>query len=115
MDDSVLVRGFERLSDLLPDRQRFFERNRPLSSNPIRKRLTFNELEDERALFQSIDRADMRMIQRGKELCLAFETCEPLGIRCECIVQNFDRNVPLKTHIASAVHFPHTTLANQRG
>ena len=47
MNDSLFVRRFERLRDLLRDRQRFVDRNRPLR-NSIRKRWTLHEFEHER-------------------------------------------------------------------
>ena len=48
MNDAVLVRGFERLGDLLRDRQRLVERNRPLR-DAVGERRSLDQLHHERA------------------------------------------------------------------
>ena len=47
MDDPLLVRRFERLGDLLRDRQRFVERHRALR-DPIGERRTLDQLQHQR-------------------------------------------------------------------
>ena len=47
MDDAVLVRGLERVGDLLRDRQRFIERNRSVPY-PVRERRPLDQLQHER-------------------------------------------------------------------
>ena len=89
MDDALLVRGFERLGDLPRDRERLGHWHRP-SLNAIRKRLAFHELENERAhgrgdsnvgVFDAVNRADVRMIERRQHARFAFEAGEAFGMR----------------------------------
>ena len=47
MDDPLLVRGFERLGDLLRDRQRLVERDRA-ARDPLRQILALDEFHHER-------------------------------------------------------------------
>ena len=47
MDDSGLMRGFKRLSDLLGNRQRLIQRDRPLG-DPVGEGRPLNELKDQR-------------------------------------------------------------------
>ena len=66
MDDSLLVRRFKRLRDLLRDRQRFVERNRS-TRDALREILAFDEFHHEGlhavGIFQPVDGRDVRMIQ----------------------------------------------------
>ena len=84
MDDPLLVRRFERVGDLSRDRQRFVERNRA-ASNPHRQIVAFDELHDEgvhaAAIFESVDRRDVRMIERGEDLRFALKAREAIGDR----------------------------------
>ena len=47
MDDPLFVRGFERLGDLLRDRQRLVERDRP-ARDPLREIVAFDQFHHER-------------------------------------------------------------------
>ena len=62
----LLVRGFERVRDLLRDRQRFVERNRA-ARDPLRQIVALDEFHHEgvhaRRLLEAVDRGDVRMIQ----------------------------------------------------
>ena len=83
MDDAALVRGFEGLGDLLRDRQRLVERDRP-ARDALRQIVAFDEFHherrDARALFEPVDRGDVRMIQRGEHFGFALKTCEPIVV-----------------------------------
>ena len=65
VDDSLLVRGFERLGDLFRDRERFIEWNRALRDS-IGKRGTFDQFEHQRrraiALLEPVNRGNVRMV-----------------------------------------------------
>ena len=59
MDDALLVRGFERVGDLLRDRQRFVERDRA-ARDPLRQILALDQFHHERActpadFFEAVD------------------------------------------------------------
>ena len=81
MDDALLVRGFERLRNLLRDRQRLLDRDRA-ARNALRQIVALDEFHherrDARALFESVDGGDVRMIQRGEDFGFALKTCEPI-------------------------------------
>ena len=66
MDDAAFVRGLECLRDLRGDRQGVAQRHGAFGE-PIRERRSLDELEDERRhaidIFESVDRADVRMIE----------------------------------------------------
>ena len=66
MDDPLVVRRFERLGDLLRDRQRLVERDRA-ARDPLRQILAFDQLHDERAhpadFFKTMDVRDVRVVQ----------------------------------------------------
>ena len=83
MDDPLLVRRFERLGDLLRDRQRFVERDRA-ARDSLREILALDQFHDERAhtagFFEAVDVRDVRMVQRGERLRFACEPREPIGI-----------------------------------
>ena len=59
--------------------------------------LAFDELEHEAAdavgLLQSVDGADVRMVQRGQHTRLAFESCEPLRVRQEGVGDDLDGDI----------------------
>ena len=77
MDDSVLVRGLQRLGDLRRDRQRLVERHRA-RRNSIRERRPFHELQHERGdavgVFEAVNGRDVRMVERCEEFALRAET-----------------------------------------
>ena len=83
MDDPLLVRGFERLRDLLRDGQGFVERQGS-ARDALRQIVTFDELHHERghapAFFEAVDRGDVRMIQGREHFRFALKTREPIGI-----------------------------------
>ena len=76
MDDSLLMRSFEGVGDLLRDRQRLIDRNRPLR-DPICQRRPLDEFHHQRdcagAPFQAVDVGDVRMIQRREDFRFALE------------------------------------------
>jgi hypothetical protein len=125
---SVMLAGFrsrwmmpaswalERVRDLLRDRQRFVGRDRA-QRDPIGQRRAFHELQHQRAhavrFFQTVDRADMRMIQRGKYLRFTFEASEAVRIGSECLGQDLERDVAIQLRIARAIHLAHAARPEQ--
>ena len=115
MDDPLLVRRLERLGDLLCDRQRFINRNRA-PSDPIRQRRAVHQFKHQgmnpSSVFQAVDAADVRMIQRGECLRFALEARDALGIRDEHIRQHLDRDVAFQLRVPRAIHLAHPTRAD---
>ena len=118
VDDALLVRGFERLGDLLRDRQRLVERNRPLR-DAVGERRPLDQLHDEGLhtirLLQTVDVSDVRMIERGEDLRLSLEPREPVRVRRERIRQHLQGIVPLERRVMGAPDLAHPALANQGG
>ena len=83
MDDALLVRGFERLGDLRRDRPDVGQRQRSLR-DPIGKCRARHKLEHERmhssAVFEAVDVADVRMIERREHLRFTAEAGEAVRI-----------------------------------
>ena len=79
VDDALLVRDFQCLSNLFPDRKRLVDRNRS-RFDPVLQRLALDELEDERLdggrFLHTVDRRDVRMIQRRENARFALEPGE---------------------------------------
>ena len=93
MDDAALVGEVERARDLSRDVQGVALRKartaRRCSScrEPVGERVTVDELENEEPdlvrLLEAVNRADVRMIQRGQRARFAIEAREPAGIAGE--------------------------------
>jgi len=81
MDDPGLVGRLQRFGDLTRDDQRFLQRN-GTAGDPVRKRLPFDELEDERAnaraFLNAINGRYVLMLQRGEHSRFPLETGDPL-------------------------------------
>ena len=111
MDDALLVRRFERLGDLLRDRQRLVDRDRP-ARNALRQVLALDEFHHQRTdtvgFFETVDLRDVGMIQRCEGLRFAREPCEPVGVARERVRQDFDRDVAIQLRIAGAIDLAHT-------
>ena len=83
MDDALLVRGLERLGDLACNGEGLGDRQRS-ALETIGERRAFDQLEDQRGhaigFFQSVDRADVRVIERGEQARFAREAGAAFGI-----------------------------------
>ncbi len=114
MDDACLVRGFQRRSDLLGERQRVAERHGPLG-DALRERLPLDQLEHERmrgaAVFEAVDGGDVRMIERREHLRFATESRQPVGIADDGVRQQLQRDVALQLGVSSAIHLAHGARA----
>jgi hypothetical protein len=62
MHDALGMCGLERFHNLTGDRERLVERYRR-RLDAIRERLALDELHDQRAVLDPVDRRDIRMIQ----------------------------------------------------
>ena len=110
MDDALLVCRFQGAGNLTRDRQDVGERNRPVG-DAIRKRRAFNQFKDERVrgarVFEAVDVADVRMIERREDLRFAPESREPIGIGAERLGQDLQRDVASKLGVPRAIDFAH--------
>ena len=71
MNNPLLVRGLKSLRDLIGDRQGLVNGNGTARNAPV-KAFAVHEFKDEELLalriVETVDRADVRMTQRGKKL-----------------------------------------------
>ena len=115
MDDPLLMRGLKRIGDLLRDRQRLVQRQRPTRDPPLQI-LAFDEFEDKRryasGLFNPVNVRDVRMIKRGEDLRFAAEARETVGIVGDGRPQDFDCDVAIQLRVASTVDLAHSARAN---
>ena len=110
MDDALLVRGFERVGDLLRDRQHVGERQRT-APDDRGEVLTIDELHHERVLLDAVDRADVRMVERGEQLRLAREPSQAAGVSRKELGQDLQRNVAIESGVAGAIDLAHAAFA----
>ena len=86
MHDAVLVRCFERYSNLSGDRQRFIDGKRA-ELESVGDRLAVDQFEHERLdavrFLEAVDRRDVRMIERCEDGCFALEARESIGFERE--------------------------------
>ena len=117
MDDPFLVRRLERLGDLPRNRERLGDRQRP-AREAIGKGRALDQFEDQRRhaidFFESVDRADVRMIERGEEAGFAREAGTTLGVRCEVRRQDLDGDVAPQLAVARAIDLAHAARAERR-
>ena len=91
MDDPLFMGARERVGNLARDVERLlYGKARALrrrARDPIRERLAFHEFQDKGAdtvtVFDTVDAADVGMIQGGEYACLALEAGKAIGVRCE--------------------------------
>src|SRR5262249_17923057 len=117
VDDALVVRGLQGVGNLPRDRQRIAE-GQTAAPEPPGERVAFDELEDKQArlsnLLESMNRGDVRMVQRREHLRFASESREPFRIEGERGGQDLDRDLALQLRVARAVHFAHPTRAERR-
>ena len=119
MDNAFLVRRIERRRGLECDRQDVAQSETTWGSgDPFSERLPGNELENEVVcalrLLQSVNRGDVRMVHRRKNLRLPLESSQSFRVMCELIGQHLDRDIPVELPISGPIDISHPTLANGR-
>jgi hypothetical protein len=116
MDDVLLVRRFERLSDLLRDLERFLDRHRA-TSDPISERRPIDEFHHQRVyairVFEPMDMRDVLMVERCEHLRFTCEAGETLGIVREEVGQNFEGDVALELRVLGPIHLSHPASTEQ--
>ena len=84
----------------------------------LRERLAVHQLENQEpdavGFFEPVDRADVRMVQRGEHPRLALEAREPIRVARERARQDLDRDVASELRVARPVHLAHAAGAEQR-
>jgi hypothetical protein len=114
MDDPALVRRLKAFGQLPCDSDDFIER-RWTDGESFGQGWTFDKFEHERhdpcALLETVDRPDVRMIQRGERTRLLFETSEAVGILREEVRKYLDRDGTMKLRVVRAIDLTHAAGA----
>ena len=108
--DALLVRVFQRFGDLARNGQSFLERHGP-ARDPFGEGGAFDQFENKRALFDTVDRRDVGMVQRGQHLRFAGEARQAVGIGGENVRQDFDGDVAIELGIGGAIDGAHAAFA----
>ena len=115
VNDPHLVRGFERLGDLPRDGHGLVQWYRPVVQ-PIGERGPFDQLQDQRLdavrFFETVDRADVRMIERCENVGFALEAREPVGIDGEELRKDLERDVAIELCVARTIDLAHAAGAD---
>ena len=117
MNDRLLVRCLQTLRHLDAHANRFFERNRT-GGDPLGEGRPFDQLQHQRPnpvrLLETVDRGDVRMVERGEDAGLPLEALHSLFIAGEGFGQDLDGHLALQLRIVRAVHLTHPARAQGR-
>ena len=117
VDDALFVRGFQRLRDLLGDRQRLVHRNRSLG-DAVSQRRPLDQLQDQRlraVLLQAVDACDAGVVQAGQNLRLSLKAGQSVGISRECLGEDLERDLAVELRVGRLVDLAHAALADEGG
>ena len=125
MDDPFFMRDFEGLGDLPRETQDLCDRQPATLLLPARlgrellcERVALDQLENQEAnivrFLETVDRADVGMVQRGEHPRFAVEARESIRMPRERRRQNLDRDVAPELRVVRTVHFAHAAGAEQR-
>jgi hypothetical protein len=112
------MRPVERVGDLFPELEYLGGGQRALHE-PLGERLAFDHLHHQVvgvALAPDVvERADVRVVERGDRLRLALEARAHLGIGGEVLGQHLDRDVAAEAGVRGTEHLAHAARAERGG
>ncbi len=115
MDHALPVGRFECFGNLSRHSNGFVERQRS-PGNAFLKRLALHDLENQETVpldgFETMNRRDVRMIQRRDQSRFALEPRDPLFVFGERFRKNFDGDFALELDIPGTVHLAHATCTD---
>jgi hypothetical protein len=86
-------------------------RDKPRPYKPLRQRLALNQLHCKRAhavrFFKSVNRRNVGMVERSKDLCFALEARHAVRIAGKNFRQDFQRYVAAERGVAGSIDLPH--------
>ena len=117
MDDAGAMGAVERVADLDGQRQRVIDGKARRSVQPIRERLAFEMLEDQvvelAVAADVVDRADVRVVQRGDRPRLVLEAQPRFRVGRERAGQHLDGDRAIEPGVARAVDLAHSARAER--
>ena len=118
MDHPRLVRRFQRLRNLLRNRQRLIQRDRPLR-DPVSEGRALDQLQHQRprplGLLDAVDGGDVRVVEAGEDLRLPLEPGEAVRISREGVGEDLQRDLAVELGVGGLPDLPHAALAQQGG
>ena len=118
MDHPGLVRGLQRLRNLLGNGQRLIQRDRPFG-DPVGEGRAFHQLQDQRlgvfALLDAVDLRNVRVVQAGEHLRFPLEPGEPIRVSGEGVGQDLQRDVTAQLGVGGAIDLAHPAFADEGG
>jgi hypothetical protein len=112
------VRGLQRVDDLAGDRQRLGQGNRA-ARDALLERFAVDELQHEEPaavdLLEAVDRADLRVVERGQHARLALEAGHPVGVGREVLGKQLDRDRAAELGVLGEVDRAHPAFADLVG
>ena len=115
MDDAVLVRGVERVGDLDAEVEDLVGLERPADDEPVLQRFAFHQLHDDEGLpvrlVDVVDRADVRVLERGSGPRLALEALERLRVPRDVLGKELQSDVAPQARVLGAVDDAHAAAA----
>ena len=112
-----MLRGLQRLRDLLCDRQSLIDGNRP-PRDPLRQVFPFDKLHHQRRqaarLLESVDLGNVRVIECSKHARFALESRKTVGIVRQLLRQDLQSDISTELRIPRSIHFPHAARPQRR-
>ena len=106
MNDPLLVGRLQRLRNLLGDRQRLVDRDRPLG-DPISEGRSFDEFQHQCLgavlLFEAMDARDAGVIEAGEHLRLPLEPRQAVGVAGKRLGQDLERDLAVELGVGGLV------------
>ncbi len=103
------LHGLQRLGDLLRNRQRLIQRDRPFR-DPVSEGGAFHQLQHESLgvvrLLDAVDGGNVRVVEAGEDLRLPLEPSEPIGIIRERVGQNLQRDLAVELGVGGLLLLP---------
>ncbi len=116
MNDVAVVRVRQSIGDFAQNATHFHRRYWPvlLQTHPevIALDVRHHEVDEIVALFDRVDRNDVRMIQLRGRLGFAKESLSDVGAETELGRQHLDRDLALQPSVARAIHDSHTATTD---
>ena len=118
MDHTRFVRRLQRLRDLLGNRQRLIQRDRPLG-DPVGEGRAFNELQDQRlrvvGFLDAVDGRDPRVVEARQHLRFPLEPGEAIRVSGEGVGEDLQRDIAAELGVGGPIDLAHPAFADEGG
>ena len=115
MDHALRVGRLQRRGDLPRDAQHIPEPQRT-AIQPVREILTGDQLHRDEVpavlLVETVDRCNVRVVDRGEQFRLALEAREPALVGRNFRIEHLDRHLAVEAGVAGLPDLAHPTLAD---